>query len=78
MKAPDNLVSVLSPDDLGAELARLRRQAGLTQAQLATEAGVSRKWLVDAEGGRISGTVARYMQVLAVLGQSFYVGEAEA
>ena len=41
--------------DLGATLRRHRLAAGLTQAQLAGRAGVSRQWVSEVEGGKRAG-----------------------
>ena len=41
--------------DLGAALRRHRLAAGLTQAQLAGRAGVSRQWVSEVEGGKRAG-----------------------
>ena len=37
---------------LGAKVRQLRTDMGLSQADLAEQAFVSRKWLVDFEGGK--------------------------
>lgn len=41
------------PYELGAALRDLRRQQGLTQAELAARAGTSRRWVCDTENGRV-------------------------
>lgn len=38
--------------DVGASVRALRKQAGLSQAELAVRAGVGRQWLVDLEHGK--------------------------
>jgi len=50
---------------LGAAIHDARTRAGLTQASLATSAGVSRKWLIGLEQGARTG--AELSKVLAVL-----------
>jgi transcriptional regulator with XRE-family HTH domain len=50
--------------DLGAHLRAVRRDRGLTQADVARAAGVSRAFVVDLEGGRRAG--AELSRVLAV------------
>ncbi|MGO1320377.1 MAG: helix-turn-helix domain-containing protein [Galactobacter sp.] len=67
-------VELFSPADLGETLRQLRRNAGLTQAQVAERAGVSRRWLINAESGRFSAEIGMYMQVLDTLGAALYVG----
>ena len=42
-------VRVFSPADLGGLLARLRAERGLTQADLAGELGISRRYLYEIE-----------------------------
>ena len=50
---------------LGRAVTALRRYRGLTQAELADRAGVSRAWVVNVEKGRTFGLeVGRLMRVL--------------
>ena len=42
---------IQTPQRLGAALRDARREAGLTQVQLAAKAGVSRAWLIEIEAG---------------------------
>ena len=44
----------LSPEDLGRFLAELRAERGLTQAELADELGISRRYLYEIESGKPS------------------------
>lgn len=53
------------PIDVAQVVISARRSAGLTQAQLAASAGVSRRWLSMFENGRTPG--AELSKVLAVL-----------
>lgn len=55
---------------LGMELRRLRQEAGLTQAELAQRAEVSRRWLSQAERGHPGGEIANLMKVTRALGLS--------
>ena len=55
---------------LGMELKRLRQAAGLTQADLAERAGVSRRWLSQTERGHPGGEITNLMKVVRALGLS--------
>jgi y4mF family transcriptional regulator len=56
--------------DLGAAIRSARRARGLTQAELATEAGVGRQWLVAVEQGHERAEVGLVTAVLDAVGQS--------
>ena len=53
---------------LGHELRRLRKDADLTQAQLAERSGVSRRWIINVEKGHVGGEVGNLMMVVRALG----------
>jgi transcriptional regulator with XRE-family HTH domain len=58
-----------STGDLGGAVAQARRDAGLTQAVLAELAGVSRRWLIELEGGKRPGAeLSLVMRVAEALG----------
>lgn len=54
--------------ELGAAIRNRRLDSGLTQAALASKAGVSRKWLVEVEAGKYSAEVGRVLDVLWAVG----------
>lgn len=55
--------------ELGAAARRARHEAGLTQAQVAEKAGISRQWLMRFEqDGHESGEIGRAFSVLRALG----------
>ena len=56
---------VQTPQRLGAAIRDARRDAGLTQVQLAAKAGVSRAWLIEIEAG--AGERAELGKVLATV-----------
>ncbi len=56
---------VRNPTDLGLLLRQARRDAGLTQAQLAAKAAVSTRWIIGMEKGK--GTAELHL-VFSVLG----------
>jgi len=57
-----------SPRDLGLYLRDERRRAGLTQAQIAERAGVSRRWLLDFENGKATAEFGLVIKVTRALG----------
>ncbi|MDR2619533.1 MAG: helix-turn-helix domain-containing protein [Propionibacteriaceae bacterium] len=60
--------SIGSVPALGAAMRQARLDAGLTQAELAERAGVSRHWLVTVENAQVSGVdLGRVFRVLRVL-----------
>ncbi|MDR0960474.1 MAG: helix-turn-helix domain-containing protein [Propionibacteriaceae bacterium] len=56
--------------ELGGLVSQARHDAGLTQEQLATRVGVSRKWLGRLENGQNSGAeftlIARTLRALGI------------
>lgn len=50
--------------DFGALVAERREALGLTQAELAARAGVTREWVVRLENGAPAVTLHRLMRVL--------------
>jgi len=62
---------------IGAIAHNLRKEQGLTQAQLAKKSGVSRKWLVEFEQGKPEAQLWKVLDVLENLGQGItIVGKA--
>jgi y4mF family transcriptional regulator len=59
---------IRNAEDLGRYLRDQRRDAGLTQADLAVRAGVSRRWLSDLEAGKPTAEVGLVLRVVAALG----------
>jgi transcriptional regulator with XRE-family HTH domain len=70
MKITNQLTDLALLEELGTRLARHRIDAGLTQAALATEAGVSKRTVERIEGGGTSElvTVIRLLRVLKLNG----------
>ncbi|WP_419840752.1 helix-turn-helix domain-containing protein [Candidatus Poriferisodalis sp.] len=52
----------------GAEVRRLRESAGLSQAQLADQAGISRRWLGRLERGHTGAELGNVMRLTRALG----------
>ena len=61
-------VTPQSTVQLGATVRDARRAAGLTQQQLATQAGVTRQWLIHLERGHPRAELYLVLDVLNVLG----------
>lgn len=45
-------VVLTTPPQIGSAIRSARKRAGITQAELAKRAGVSRRWLIMLEGGQ--------------------------
>jgi HTH-type transcriptional regulator / antitoxin HipB len=56
--------------DLAVAVRVRRRDLGLNQADLAREAGVSRKWVYEFEGGKPTAELGLVLRVLEALGLS--------
>ncbi|WP_419944489.1 helix-turn-helix domain-containing protein [Candidatus Poriferisodalis sp.] len=62
----------------GIEVRRLREAAELTQAALAAQAGVSRRWLGRLERGHTGAELANIMRLARALGLSLRFAESPA
>ena len=45
-------IALTTPPQIGAAIRSARKRAGITQAELADRAGVSRRWLITLERGQ--------------------------
>lgn len=63
----------LTPRVLGLAVSQARKERGLTQAELAQQINVSRKWLSGLENGRSEVNLRSVLEVLAVLGYSLNI-----
>lgn len=68
---------VYTPASLGAAIRHYRRQAGLTQAELAERAGLNRTYLSDLEGGLETEQLRRILRVLKELGVRMSLDRAD-
>lgn len=59
---------IASSEDLGRLVRRVREAHGLSQRELASELGVSQRWLSELESGKGKQVNARYFAVLDALG----------
>lgn len=62
--------------DLGTEIARLRRAAGLTQREFAERCGVGLRFVRELEQGKKTVRLDKVRQVLALLGHELWVRPA--
>lgn len=73
----DDQFRVYTPASLGAAIKHYRKQAGLTQAQLAELAGLNRTYLSDLEQGKETEQVRRLLRVLKQLGVRMTLQKAD-
>ena len=62
-----------SPRDLAAAVRGRRASLGLSQADLAKRAGVSRPWLSNVEAGKPTAEFGRIIRLLDALGLSLHL-----
>ncbi|HKU96500.1 MAG TPA: helix-turn-helix domain-containing protein [Vineibacter sp.] len=67
---------IRAPLDLGLAIRTRRRELGLSQAALASRAGVGRQWLVGVEQGKSSAELGLVLRTLGSLDLSLAVAEA--
>jgi HTH-type transcriptional regulator / antitoxin HipB len=68
---------VQSIRDLGAAVRGRRTDLGLTQADLAVRAGVSRKWVYEFEAGKPAAELQLILRVMDALGLALDVGDTD-
>lgn len=61
---------IASPQALGAELRKARKNLGLTQSDLALAAGVGVRFIVELEAGKPTVRLEHTLRVINVLGGS--------
>jgi HTH-type transcriptional regulator/antitoxin HipB len=71
-------MQVRSIRDLGAAVRGRRRDLGMTQAELALQAGVSRKWVYEFEAGKPTAELRLILRVLDALGLALELGYENA
>lgn len=64
----DTPFRIYTAESLGAAIKHYRKQAGLTQAQLAELSGLHRSYLSDLEQGGETEQVRRLLRILKLLG----------
>jgi HTH-type transcriptional regulator / antitoxin HipB len=68
---------IYSADSLGQAIRHYRREAGLTQAELAKQSGLNRTYLSDLERGQETEQVKRLLRVLRLLGVRMTLEKAD-
>jgi HTH-type transcriptional regulator / antitoxin HipB len=68
---------VRSIRDLAATVRGRRRDLGISQAELAARAGVSRKWVYEFEAGKPAAELRLILRVLDALGLTLELGYDE-
>ena len=58
----------MAPEELGKTIREARRDAGLTQAQVAAAAGVGLRFLIELEAGKPTAQLGKTLAVLTILG----------
>lgn len=71
-------MQIRTPSDLAALIRDHRTRLGLDQGELAKQVGVSRKWIVEVEGGKSSAEVGLILRTLRVLRIALEVKEDAA
>ena len=66
------------PSDIGSVIRNERKDRGMSQRELASFAGVSRKWLSDVENGKDTAEVGLVLMVLRKLRIDLLVAERPA
>ena len=66
-REPKRYRHITRPNEVGAALQGLRRSLGVTQAELAGRARVTRKWISEMENGKATAEVGVLCRVLAAL-----------
>jgi HTH-type transcriptional regulator/antitoxin HipB len=66
-----------TPKDLGALIRQRRRDLGLDQGTLAERVGVSRQWIIEAEGGKPRAEIGLVLRTLDALGVRLAVDESK-
>lgn len=75
--ADEAVFRIYSPESLGAAIKHFRQEAGLTQRQLAEQAGLNRTYLSQLEQGVETEQLRRILQVLRQLGVRLSVQRAD-
>lgn len=68
MKITNELTDAALLQEIGARLARTRLERNLTQAQLAAEAGISKRTLERIESGAVAAQLSAFLRVCRALG----------
>lgn len=72
----NNSMPIRAPADLGELIRRRRKALGLTQASLAEQATVGRRFLIELEEGKPTAQIGKVLRILSMLGVSLMAFEA--
>ena len=75
--AASNPYRIYSPESLGSAIRHYRREAGLTQAELAEAVGLQRSYLSELEQGKETEHLRRLLGVLRQLGVRMTLDKAD-
>lgn len=67
------MIRAKTAGDMGRLIREHRKHRGMSQAELATAMGVSRKWIVDVERGKASVALDFVTRTFRVLGASLFI-----
>ena len=73
----DNEFLVYNAEALGEAIRHFRKQAGLTQAELAEQVGIQRSYLAELEAGKVTEQTQRLVSLLRALGARIVVRNAD-
>jgi HTH-type transcriptional regulator/antitoxin HipB len=68
---------IYTPESLGAAIRHYRKEAGITQAELAKRTGLHRSYLSDVERGKETEQVRRLLRILRELGVRMTLDKAD-
>jgi len=78
MRTPDQAQArVYNSKGLGAAIRHFRKEAGMTQAELAERAGLNRTYLSNLENGDITEQAERVIKLLALVGARITIAKAD-
>jgi HTH-type transcriptional regulator/antitoxin HipB len=77
MPPRQDMFRVYTAGSLGTAIQHYRKQAGLTQAQLAAKTGLPRTYISKLENGRESDQLDRLLRVLRPLGVRLTIQKAD-
>jgi transcriptional regulator with XRE-family HTH domain len=68
---------IYTPESLGAAIRHYRKEAGISQAELAERAGLHRTYLSNIESGKETEQVRRILRILRQLGVRMTLDRAD-
>ena len=77
METSSQSYRIYTPESLGAAIRHYRKEAGISQAELAERAGLNRTYLSNLESGQETEQVRRILLVLRQLGVRMTLDKAE-